>query len=141
MATSSLRNRIFALGAPKTQRVTISVDGETLDVDVRALGIAARGELMTRCMVPNDDGEGHHVDLGRISPDLVIACAMDPATGEPLFSPADREAVGAMSADVLDPIISAAAHLSGLSEAANASAEKNSAPTTGSDSSSPLLAN
>jgi hypothetical protein len=133
---SKLREKAFTLGAPKSQRVIVKSGDEMLEFDVRALGIAARGDLMTRCMVSTEDGEGQTVDLGRISPDLVIACTFDPETGEPVFTQADRDQVGALSSDLLDPIITAASLLSGLTQGTRSAAEKNSEVTTISDSSS-----
>lgn len=134
---SKLRDRAFSLGAPKRENVTVTIDGEALTFEVRALSIARRGELMTRCTVPDDDGEGQHVDFGRIAPDLVIESTFDPETGEAVFGAADRDAVGELGPDLIDPIIGVATRLSGFSSESKQAAEKNSAPTPVSASGSP----
>ena len=60
--------------------------------------------------------------------DILIATARDPESGEPVFDPADREALAEKSGIVLDRLASEVLGLSGL-DADEAEAEVESDPT------------
>ncbi len=60
--------------------------------------------------------------------DILIATARDPETGEPVFDPADREALAEKSGNVLDRLASEVLGLSGL-DTDEAEAEVESDPT------------
>jgi hypothetical protein len=133
-----LRDKLLSKGGVKKEVITITADdGETMQVEVRGLGSMERGRLMTQATTTSDDGESSVVDLAKLSPQLVISCAYDPETGERLFSEADVEVLGELSATFLDPIINAASRLSGMSKSAVKEAEGNSGATVTSASASP----
>lgn len=101
-------------------RRTIPVTLATGDVvEARPLSLVARQKVVKECTV---DGE---VATDRLIPAIVIACLYDPATGEPLFTIGDRDAIGEMPAEVVDPMWTAAAELNGLAPDAKEQAEKN----------------
>lgn len=60
--------------------------------------------------------------------DILIATARDPETGEPVFDPADREALAEKSGNVLDRLASEVLGLSGL-DSDEAEAEVETDPT------------
>lgn len=129
---SNTRNAI--LGRAKVQRetITLTIDGEPVAVEVRGVTAGARGRLLNGSR--GDDGA---LDFERYYAHLVIETAYDPATGEPIFAPADLDAINALPAPVVQQLAEKAEALSGLGAAAEA-LEKNSAATenvaTGSDS-------
>lgn len=137
-----LRSKLLKGGAVPRKTIDVIVDGEVVKIECRGLSAESRGRLMTTSMVKVSDDEDaeERVDLAKVSPELVIEGAYDPETGARIFSEADRDAVGAMSAGFLDPIISTVSALSGLSQKASTAMEGNSATTTTSDSGSPSLA-
>jgi hypothetical protein len=148
---TDLRSMLLSGGTVPRKNVTVTItnpDGTTRSVTVECRGLSAeaRGRLMTHAMVKtgeeNEEGEQEErVDLGKISPELVIEGAFIPGTDARVFSPEDRDAVGALSASFLDPIITTVSSLTGLSATAAKSMEGNSVTTTTSDSVSPSPAN
>jgi hypothetical protein len=137
----NLRSKLLQGGAVPREPVDVIVDGEKLTIECRGLSAAARGRLMTTSMVKvsDEDDAEERIDLAKVAPELVIEGAYDPATGERIFSEADLEVVGSMSAGFLDPIIASVSKLSGLSQAAAKVMEGNSVATTTSVSASPSL--
>lgn len=114
---STLRNKLFAAGSKRpSEVVTVVANGEPLPVEVRSLSTAARGRVLNDCLVKTDDG--NEMDQVKLTPILLIECAYDPATGTPLFTAADVEALGEFPAGFLDPIVMAATRLSALGETA-----------------------
>jgi hypothetical protein len=120
------------------ETIQFNTGDEMVAVEVRGLSAGARSDLMTSCVITSTDDDGEttqRTDLKKLQPALVIGCAYDPETGEPLFAEADRELLLATSAKYLDPIITAASRLSGLDDDVAQVAEKNS-DRTGDNSSS-----
>src|ERR1044071_5949111 len=123
----TLRDRLLAKGVIKSEKLTI----DDITVEVRGLTAGQRGRLLntgTREEVDEDGEKQKTIDLEKLGPMLVIACVYDPETGQPLFSEADRDALGLMSAEFQDRLVEVASRLSGLGPNAAKGAEKNSAP-------------
>ncbi len=132
-----LRNALLSKGSVKKEVITVPCDdGSVLSVEVHGLTAEARGRIMTTSMMKDEDGESV-TDIAKMTPQLIIAGAFDPDSGEPIFSAIDAEILGTLSATFLDPIITAVTRLSGMSLAAAKEAEGNSAATTISASASP----
>lgn len=76
-------------------------------------------------------GRNREVNLRNIRAKLVSLCVVDPQTGQRIFSRADVEALGELSAAALDRVADVARKLSGLSQedeerlAGNSENEKN----------------
>jgi hypothetical protein len=112
---SAKREKLFA-----HPRRTIAVTLATGDVvEARPLSLAQRARVVKEC---TEDGE---VQTDKLIPAIVIACIHDPDSDEPLFTLGDRDAIGAMPAEVVDPMWTAAAELNGLGADAAKDAEKN----------------
>lgn len=142
----NLRQQLADRGALKSELVTlVGADGETMVVEVRELTAGARGRVLNTCMITRAVEGGDETesvpDQEKIGPALVIASARDPQTHELIFGEADAEMVANLSSSVVDPIVKVCMRVSGLTGQAAKSAEKNSAPTTSSDSTSPSPAN
>jgi hypothetical protein len=91
-------------------------DPETGDdlVRVRALDGAGRDEFEASTTVLR--GSVAVRDTRNIRAKLVIRCAVDPGTGEPLFAPEDVDALGRLSGVALNRVWAVACRLSGMTE-------------------------
>jgi hypothetical protein len=128
-----LRSKLLQKGSVPREVITVKLDEEDVKIEVRGLTMKARGFLMTNSMITVGEGDEavEKADLAKIAPELVIECAYDPETGKQIFSEADREVLGGLAAAFLDPIITTASRLSGMTAADAKSAEGNSGKTTG----------
>jgi hypothetical protein len=135
-----LRSKLFQAGARPRETVTLSAAGEPVHIDVVALSMNARGRLLNTCVTQNADGE-QEMDQAKLAPELLIECAYTPGTETPIFSAADRDALGELAAGFLDAVVTTASRISGLSNSAVKDAEGNSPATTASASASPSPAN
>ena len=100
----------------RTKAVTLAT-GDV--VEARPLSLAQRSRVVKEC---TEDGE---VQTELLIPAIVIACIYDPETGEPMFTLGDRDTIGELPAEVIDPMWTAAAELNGLAADAVKDAEKN----------------
>lgn len=142
--SSTARDRLIRGAKLKAERLTIMLEGEPLEVEVRGMSAGVRGDLLTSCVktTMDEDGEDKSVtDLGKMYPSLIINSLFDVETGEPLFGPADLELVRSLDASTFDPIIKVASRLSALGIDAQKAIEGNSAATTASASASASPAN
>ena len=119
---SSIREQI--LGAKDIRSESVAVSDWGVTVEVRGLNGTQRARLMKNGF----DARGV-VDFERLYPELIIASTFDPATGQPVFEEADREALNAKSGAALEQLAQAAMRISGLSPDAGTVAEKNSVET------------
>lgn len=119
---SNIREQI--LGAKDIRSETVAVPDWGVTVEIRGLTGTQRARLMKNGF----DARGT-VDFERLYPELIIASTFDPATGQPVFEEADREALNAKSGAALEQLAQAAMRISGLSPDAGAVAEKNSDDT------------
>lgn len=108
--SSTARERLFAKAEGRTKDVTLST-GDV--VQVRPLKLTARTKLVKACST-----ESGEVDTEKLIPHLVIACTFDPATGQPIFTAGDFEAIEQLPAVEVDPLWGAAAELNGFSQEA-----------------------
>ena len=109
-APINLRDAIFSASDIKNDDVFIPEWGVT--VRLRTLSALER----TRLVEGRTDAS--KVDIGRMYANIVIATVYDPTTNEPIFTPADREAIMAKSGAVIDRIAQRALASSGLGEEA-----------------------
>jgi hypothetical protein len=117
---ASLRDSI--LSADDIQRETVDVPEWGVTVEVRGMTGEQNAAYMDAAYNPTTGT----MEFGRVLPELVIACTFDPDTGEPVFEPADRDALGKRSASALERIGKRAAILSGLGPASLSEAKGNS---------------
>ncbi|MDB4948896.1 MAG: 66, gp66 [Gemmatimonadetes bacterium] len=120
--SSNLRSRI--LEAVDIRRETVEIPEWGTAVEVRGLTGTQRAKLMKTGF----DAKGA-ADFEKLYPELIISSTFDPATGEAVFSEADRDALNGKSGAALERIAQAAMRLSGLTPDAAEQAEKNSEPT------------
>ena len=80
-------------------------------------------------------GQTGDVNLQFVYPEIVIATSFDPESGEQIFSPNDRDALLAKSANALDRLASVGMRLSGFTQESADVAGKDSSATATADSS------
>ena len=97
----SLRDKI--LQTPLAEK-SVDVPAWGVTVLVREVTGAQSMKFERLVAAGDSDAVGH----------MVIACTFDPETGQPVFTPADAEAVGALGMRGLTPILEAAKEVSGL---------------------------
>lgn len=110
---ATLRERILSANDIRTEIVEVPEWG--VSVEVRGLTARARAEVLQNSM----DGRGS-INFAKAYSLLVIACAMDPETHEPIFEAADRDALDTKAGGALERVALAAARLSGLDNEADA---------------------
>lgn len=138
----SSRQRFVKRGtALKSERLTITLEDGPLELELRELTSKRRTQLLKDCAIVNDDGDHRGIDQGKLIPAVLINCVFDAGSGDPLFTEADRDLIGGMSAAFLDEVFAPAAALSGLTSEAEEELKGNSDATAGADSSSPSPAN
>lgn len=113
----SIRDTILAASDIKDELVEVPEWGVT--VKVRGMSGAERATWLATA--GNDKGG---IDPARGYPALIVLCTSDPATGEPVFTAADRDALMLKSGEALDRVALAAMRLSGLTSGAVEAAAK-----------------
>ena len=103
----SIRDQILAAEDIPSEKVTVPEWGVT--VDVRGMTGAERTRIMDKATQNAGD-----VNLQFVYPEIVIATAFDPESGEQVFKPSDRDALLAKSATALDRIAAVGMRLSGF---------------------------
>ena len=99
-------------------------------VEVRGMTGAERTRIMDKAV-----GQTGDVNLQFVYPEIVIATSFDPESGEQIFSPNDRDALLAKSANALDRLASVGMRLSGFTQESADVAGKDSSATATADSS------
>ena len=115
----SLRETILQADDLQSEPVDIPIWGVT--VEVRGMDGHGRGAFIQS--FSNSDG---NIDWGQAIADLVIETCYDPATGQKVFQPSDREALLGKNGAALQDVAEAAMRLSGLTEKAQDEAGKDS---------------
>lgn len=118
----SIRDQIFA--AEDIRKEIVAIPEWGVEIEVRSLNGADRARILETGV----DSFGN-VSLQRVYPEMVIATAYDPETGERIFEESDKDNLMAKNALAIDRLAVVATQLSGLSEDAVDEAGKNSSST------------
>lgn len=110
------------LSAEDIVRELVEVPEWDVTVEVRGMTGAERTRIMSLAM--QTDGAG--LDFQQVYPEIVIATAFDTDTGEQIFTPEDRVALMAKSAQAIDRIAMVGMRLSGFTKDAADEAGKDS---------------
>lgn len=125
------RDAILAATSLPTEEADVPEWGGT--VVVRGLDGFGRDEFDSATTVVRD---GMPVrDTVNIRAKLVVRCAVDPETGEPLFAPEDVDVLGRLSGAALARVWTVAARLSGIGEEAELEGKSSGPPGGGSPTS------
>ena len=127
MGTYLTREAILAATSLPTEEADVPEWGGT--VLVRGLDGQGRDEFETSTTVLR--GNKAVRDTRNIRAKLVIRCAVDPESREPLFAPEDVDALGKLSGVALNRVWEVAARLSGLSDEDVEELEGKSSPPPG----------
>lgn len=140
---NALRARVIAAGRARTQTVLVDLGGPDPElVEIRELSGTQRAAVLDASMKTDEDGNPTGViDQGALVPAVLIACLQDPHTHAPIFTEADRDAIGQLSATFLDALFKPAARLSNLLEEDLEKLKGNSSAAASAASSSPSPAN
>ena len=124
----SIRDLILAAQDIPSESVDVPEWG--VKVEVRGMTGAERTRIMDKAV-----GQTGDVNLQCVYPEIVIATSFDPESGEQIFSPNDRDALLAKSANALDRLASVGMRLSGFTQESADVAGKDSSATATADSS------
>lgn len=112
------REKILNAQDIKSEVITVAEWG--VDVEVRGLTLDQRAKVIEGAR--NEDGTQNDT---KVHVPLVIATAHDPETKQPIFTAADRDALGSKSAQAVDQVASVALRLSGMSQPEQETIRKN----------------
>lgn len=128
---ATLRDKILAAQDIPTEAVTIPEWG--VEVVVRGMSAGDRITLMQNAF----DQTTQQVNMAIVYPDVVVACTFDPATDEPVFTNADKDAILAKSSAAVERLANVGLRLSGIGkdEQDEAGKDFSSTPNAGSSSS------
>jgi hypothetical protein len=124
----SIRDQILAKQDIPSEMVDVPEWG--VKVEVRGMTGAERTRIMDKATQNAGD-----VNLQFVYPEIVIATAFDPESGEQVFKPNDRDALLAKSATALDRIAAVGMRLSGFTAESADDMGKDSSATDSEDSS------
>lgn len=124
----SIRDQILA--AQDIPSETVNVPEWGVKVEVRGMTGAERTRIMDLAV-----GNNGEMNLQFVYPEIVIATAFDPESGEQIFRPADKSALLAKSANALDRIAAVGMRLSGFTQDSLDAAGKDSSATASDGSS------
>lgn len=130
MANASLRDKILAAQDIPAEVVTIPEWG--VDVLVRGMSAGDRITLMQNAF----DQTTQQVNMSIVYPDVVVACAFDPASDEAIFSNDDKAAILAKSSAAVERLANVGLRLSGIGKDEQDAAGKDSSKSQNADSSS-----
>lgn len=102
----SLRDQI--LSSNDIPKELVKVKEWNIEVEVRGMTGAERTRILD--LAQSDGG----MNLQTVYPEIVISTAFDPETGEQIFTPQDRTALLAKSANALDSLATVGMRLSGF---------------------------
>lgn len=118
----SMRDRILTSDDIPTELVEVPLWGVT--IEVRGMTGSDRAQMLEAAMTP----EGG-VNLQAFYPEIVIACAYDPETGERVFASGDRDVLMSKSGKAIDTIATVGLRLSGMTEDTKKDMGKDSSTT------------
>jgi hypothetical protein len=126
----TLRDKILAVQDIPSEKVT--VDEWEVDVLVRGMTAGDRVTLMQNAVDPVTG----NVNMSIVYPDVVVACVLDPASGEPVFTDDDKAALMGKSSAAIERIATVGLRLSGIGKEEQDAAGKDSSDIQSDDSSS-----
>jgi hypothetical protein len=126
----TLRDKILAVDDIPSEKVT--VDEWEVDVLVRGMTAGDRVTLMQNAVDPVTG----NVNMSIVYPDVVVACVLDPASGEPVFTDDDKSALMGKSSAAIERIATVGLRLSGIGKEEQDAAGKDSSDIQSDDSSS-----
>ncbi len=124
----SIRDQILAKQDIPSETVEVPEWG--VKIEVRGMTGAERTRIMDKATQTAGD-----VNLQFVYPEIVIATAFDPESGEQVFKPNDRDALLAKSATALDRIAAVGMRLSGFTAESADNLGKDFSATASDDSS------
>ena len=127
---ASLRDKILAAQDIPTEVVNIPEWG--VDVLVRGMSAGDRITLMQNAF----DQTTQQVNMSIVYPDVVVSCTYDPGSDEPVFTPADKDAILAKSSAAVERLANVGLRLSGIGKEEQDAAGKDSSKSQNDDSSS-----
>ena len=126
---ASLRDKILAAQDIPAEVVTIPEWG--VDVIVRGMSAGDRITLMQNAF----DQTTQQVNMSIVYPDVVVSCAFDPDSTEPIFTEADKAAILAKSSAAVERLANVGLRLSGIGKEEQDAAGKDSSKSPKEDSS------
>ena len=124
----SLREQILAAEDIPSEILQIN----EWNVDLLIKGMTA-GERIALMQSAFDQATGQ-VNMAAVYPDVVVACAHDPETGDPVFTDADKPAILSKSSAAVEKIADVGLRLSGIGKEETDAAGKDSSNSPNDDS-------
>lgn len=119
----NLRDKIFSADDIPSEKITVKEWG--VDLLIKGMTAGERVTLMQNAYDPKTE----QVNMSKVYPDVVVACAHDPASGEPVFSDSDKEALMGKSSAAIERIADVGLRLSGIGKTEQDAAGKDSSST------------
>jgi hypothetical protein len=126
----NLRDKILTAEDIPSKSVTIP----EWDVELLVKGMSAGDRLLL--MQNAFDQATQQVNLAIVYPDVVVACACDPETGEPVFTDADKPELMKKASAAIERLATVGLQLSGIGQEEQDAAGKDSSSIPSEDSSS-----
>lgn len=126
----SLRDKILAADDIPSELVRIP----EWDVDLLVRGMTARDRI--RLMQTAVDPNTGQINMSIVYPDVVVACVLDPATKQPVFTEDDKESVLGKASAAIETIAAVGLRLSGIGKDEQDAMGKDSSASPSDDSSS-----
>lgn len=126
----NLRDKILA--AEDIPSETLQITEWNVDLLIKGMTAGERIALMQSAF---DQATGQ-VNMAAVYPDVVVACAHDPETGEPVFTNADKPAILSKSSAAVEKIADVGLRLSGIGKEESDASGKDSSNSPNDDSSS-----
>lgn len=123
----NLREKILATEDIESETITVPSWG--VDLLIKGMSAGERVLLMQNAY----DSNTEQVNMSKVYPDVVVSCAHDPETEEPVFTKADKEAILGKSSAAIEMIANAGLRLSGIGAEAQDAAGKDSSSTLNED--------
>lgn len=139
MSAEAIRKQIFAADDAVEETIEVEEWGvKLLLLSPSAKRRAAMIDTFTTVTFGADGEALTSMDVQAMIPSLVIACAFDPDTREPVFTEADREGLSAKNGMVVERVGKACLGIAGLTKGA-VDAGKDDSSTTPSDGTGSVL--
>ena len=126
----SLRDKILA--AADIPSETVEVPEWNVTLLMKGMTAADRLALMQNAVDPNTG----NVNMSVVYPDVVVACAYDPDSGEPVFTGEDKALIMGKASAAVEKVASVGLRLSGIGKDDQDALGKDSSNTESDDSSS-----